>query len=197
MHTYIPRSIEPVSWQKLSVVPIVAILGPRQCGKSTLARHILKSFPKHIILDLERPSDINRLTDSEFFFSVNHDHLICLDEIQRAPALFPVIRSTADQNDRSGQFLILGSASGELLRQSSESLAGRIAYVELTPFLLQEIRPSDEMNQLWLKGGFPRSFFPRDQEISFEWRLDFIRTFLEQDIPNFGFNIPAKNLHRF
>lgn len=117
---------------------MVAIIGPRQCGKSTPAKKILANINNSVYIDMERPSDLNKLRDPEAFFSLNPDKIICLDEIQRMPDLFPVLISVIDETGRNGQFMILGSASPDLLQQSSESLAGRIAYIELTPFLLQE-----------------------------------------------------------
>ena len=200
MQRYIPRLITEGIKQKLDNIPAVLILGPRQCGKSTLARTIISEMANAIYLDLERPSDINKLTDPEAFFSLNADKLICLDEIQRTPDLFPVLRSIIDENRRNGQFIMLGSASHNLIKQSSETLAGRISYFELTPFLLKEISEDHHLNKLrklWLRGGFPRSYLAPNEKESFEWRLDFIRTFLERDIPQIGFRIPAKTLERF
>ena len=130
---YIPGSLENDVRRGLEEFPAVAVLGPRQCGKSTLAKHVIASFPQSIYLDLERPSDARKLTDPELFFDHYKDRLICLDEIQRLPEIFTILRSMIDERRRPGQFLILGSASGDLLRQSSESLAGRIAYLELAP----------------------------------------------------------------
>ncbi|MGE5341837.1 MAG: ATP-binding protein [Candidatus Omnitrophota bacterium] len=186
--------------RKLQNVPVVAILGPRQCGKSTLVKAILTTMEKAIYLDLERPSDMNKLIDAEAFFSLNRDKLICLDEIQRVPELFPILRSIVDEKPRNGQFIVLGSASPDMLRQSSESLAGRIAYLELTPFLIREIMDHTDIIQLrklWLRGGFPRSYLAIDERESLDWRLDFIRTFLERDLPSFGFRVPAGNIERF
>ena len=201
MHTYIKRELESNIKENLKRNPVVAILGPRQCGKSTLAKVITSSIKDVVYLDLERPSDQNRLRDPELFFASNSTKLICLDEIQRMPSIFQIIRSAVDDNDTNGQFLILGSASPELIRQSSESLAGRISYVELTPLTFSEIcafkKPVCNQNTLWLKGGFPRSLLSKNDTQSFDWRIDFIRTFLEQDIPNLGIRIPANNLHRF
>lgn len=201
MHTYVTRNLNNFIVQKMNQNPVVAILGPRQCGKSTLAKAITQKQNNIIFLDLERPSALNRLKDPEFFFEMNKNMLICLDEIQRAPDLFPIIRSMVDNNNRNNQFLILGSASPDLIRQSSETLAGRIAYVELTPFLHSETVQIKTIKNptmsLWLRGGFPRSLIPRGDTQSFEWRMDFIRTFLEQDISNFGIKIPAENLSRF
>jgi len=200
MNDYIERNLSAAILRKLQNVPVVAILGPRQCGKSTLAKMLLATKQDTLYLDLERPSDANKLTDPEAFFSHNRDKLICLDEIQRLPGLFPVLRSIIDENRQNGQFIVLGSASPDLLRQSSESLAGRIAYLELTPFFIREISDNTDiikMRKLWLRGGFPRSYLAVDERESYEWRLDFIRTFLERDIPSLGFKIPAGNIERF
>jgi predicted AAA+ superfamily ATPase len=200
MQSYVPRLITEGIKQKLANIPAVLILGPRQCGKSTLAKTIISEMANAIYLDLERPSDINKLTDPEAFFSLNANKLICLDEIQRTPDLFPVLRSIIDENKRNGQFIMLGSASHNLIKQSSETLAGRISYFELTPFLLKEISEDHhliKLRKLWLRGGFPRSYLAPNEKESFEWRLDFVRTFLERDIPQIGFRIPAKTLERF
>ena len=200
MQSYLKRVLTPTITQKLKTVPAVTILGPRQCGKSTLARNIISKTPKALYLDLERPSDLNKLRDPEAFFTINAGKLICLDEIQRTPDLFPVLRSIIDEQKRNGQLIILGSASPDLIKQSSESLAGRIIYLELTPFLLKEISNEKDptaLRKIWLRGGFPRSYLARKDQESFEWRLNFIRTYLERDIPQLGFRIPAKTLERF
>jgi hypothetical protein len=200
MNNYIERYLTAAILRKLQNIPVVAVLGPRQCGKSTLAKALLANMQNTLYLDLERPSDANKLTDPEAFFTLNKDKLICLDEIQRIPELFPILRSIIDENRKNGRFIILGSASPDLLRQSSESLAGRIAYLELTPFFIDEIMDNKDiskMRKLWLRGGFPRSFLALDERESFEWRLDFVRTFLERDIPSMGFKIPAGNIERF
>ena len=175
-------------------MPAVALLGPRQCGKSTLAKHIIKQMDNAIYLDLERTSERNKLRDPEAFFSLNKGGLICLDEIQRVPELFPALRSVLDEEERNGQLFMLGSASRDLIQQSSETLAGRISYLELTPFQLDEVG-QESLWELWLKGGFPRSFLEA-VEVSYEWRQDFIRTFLERDIPQLGFRIPARSMER-
>lgn len=200
MQTYIKRNITVAIEQKLKNMPGVVILGPRQCGKSTLAKAIISKIGGAVYLDLERPSDVSKLRDPEAFFNLNSDKLICLDEIQRVPELFPVLRSVMDENRRNGQFIILGSASPDLMKQSSETLAGRISYFELTPFLLKEVCKDHHLKplrKLWLRGGFPRSYLAPNDKESFEWRLDFIRTFLERDIPQLGFRTPAKTLERF
>lgn len=181
--------------------PAVTLLGPRQVGKTTLALEIAGE-QESIYLDLERPSDMARLSDPDFYFAEHSDKLIILDEVQRMPDLFQTLRSRIDINRRegrkAGQFLLLGSASNELLNQSSESLAGRIAYMELSPFNLLEVG-KDKLNDLWVHGGFPDAFIPAslDSADSLDWRLDFIRTYLERDIPALGMRIPAETLRRF
>ncbi|HCE45755.1 MAG TPA: ATP-binding protein [Lentisphaeria bacterium] len=179
-------------------LPVVAIVGPRQCGKSTLARRIIGDFENSIYLDLEKPSDLFKLDEPEIFLGSNRGKLICLDEIQRRPEIFPVLRSFVDETGTSGQFLILGSASPELLRQSSESLAGRIAYTELMPFTWNEISSMADISwERYLeRGGFPRSLICTSSSASLKWRLNFIRTYIERDIFQLGFNIPSLTLHR-
>ena len=201
MQTYIPRQIEPYLKKNLIDFPVVAILGPRQCGKSTLAHHVIQNYHHSVYLDLERPSDLRKLQDPELFFNRYKDNVICLDEIQRTPDIFPVMRSIADAHKKKGHFLILGSASRVLIKQSSESLAGRIAYMELTPFLSSEVfslnkKAGNGLEQLWLRGGFPESFLARNNSVSTQWRENFIRTFLERDIPQLGFQIPAQAIQR-
>jgi predicted AAA+ superfamily ATPase len=184
MHKYLDRGVAPAIVRALSEYPVVALLGPRQCGKSTLAKKLLSQRSRVVYLDLERPSDLAKLQDAESYFEMNSGALICLDEVQRSPEIFPVIRSICDARGKPGQFLILGSASRDLLRQSSESLAGRVAFLELTPFLIREVEDGDAaLKRLWLRGGFPKSFQSAREAGSFEWRLNFIKTFLERDIP--------------
>jgi len=195
----IRRLAEARVLEKLRTNPVVAILGPRQCGKTTLARMTMQSVPRSVRLDLERPSDLAKLSDPEAYFALHRDELVCLDEIQRRPGLFPVLRSVVDQRERNGQFLVLGSASPELLRQSSESLAGRIAFVELGPFLVPEVAPTgpDAMERLWLRGGFPRSYLAADDTESFDWRLDFITTFVERDLSLYAPRLAPERLATF
>jgi len=195
MHGYIPRLAEADLSRALGRSPAVAILGPRQCGKSTLAREFLAGSDA-VILDLQDRTDLNKLTEPELFFDRYRRQLICLDEIQRLPEFFSVLRSEIDRDRRPGRFLILGSASRELLRQTNESLAGRIAFLDLTPFLLSEIEGDGDWRTHWLRGGFPESFLARSDEDSFDWRVDFGRTYLERDIPSLGFPIPAPTMDR-
>ena len=178
---------------------MVAILGPRQCGKSTLANYLSKKLPNFLYLDLESITDLNKLNNPEFFFLNNKDKTVCLDEIQRRPDLFPVLRSIIDRDRRPGKIIILGSASGALLKQSSESLAGRISYNTLTPFTISEI-PFNEgfsIQDFGIRGGFPSSILAKNLNISFKWRNNFIKTFFEQDIPQLGIKIPSIALQRF
>jgi predicted AAA+ superfamily ATPase len=198
---YIDRDISEKLVNFLNHFPCVALLGPRQSGKSTLAKKVLENWESPVLLDLERPSDLQKLNEPELFFRSHENHLVCLDEIQRKPEIFRILRSVIDSRDRNSQFLILGSASRNLIRQSSESLAGRIVYLELTPFLTSEAAREDTwddevIRRIWFRGGFPRSYLAESDEISQVWRNNFIRTFLERDIPQLGFRIPADSLFR-
>ncbi len=176
--------------------PIVGILGPRQVGKTTLARAFAGARSKVTHrLDLEDPGDLSRLSDPMLALE-RLTGLVILDEIQRRPDLFQVLRVLADRPERKTRFLVLGSASPELLRQSSETLAGRIAYHELDGLSLAEVGVSHR-DRLWRRGGFPRSFLARGERDSYEWRLQFVRTFLERDIPLLGLRLPPASLRRF
>lgn len=179
---YIHRYIEPSILKSLQNFPVTVVTGPRQCGKSTLVKHLLDAYPESIYLDLERPSDLRKLEDAEWFLTSQKDKLICIDEVQRQPELFPLIRSLVDEWNRPGCFLILGSASRDLLKQSSESLAGRISYKRLTPFLWEELENDYSVERYFSSGAFPRSLLAEDNDISFEWRESFITTFLERDL---------------
>ena len=152
-----------------------------------------------MILDLERASDRAALQQPELFFAAHRDRLLILDEVQLAPVLFAALRPEIDADRRAGRFLLLGSASGDLLRQSGESLAGRVSYVELTPLLVAELPVAElvDLQRLWLRGGFPLSYLARDDEASYAWRQDFIRTFLQRDLPGMGVRVPAETLRRF
>lgn len=197
----IRREAEIEIKQLLEEFPAVGVLGPRQVGKTTLAEEIAASFkPDPIYLDLESPSDRAKLDEPERYFDLNKGKLIILDEIQRVPELFQILRGVIDrqrrQGHRTGQFLILGSASLDLLKQSSESLAGRIAYKELSGLTVSEIQKGEQLDQeqLWLRGGFPDSFLSRTDDASLRWRMNFISTYLERDVPQFGPRIPATTL---
>jgi uncharacterized protein len=178
--------------------PVVGLLGPRQVGKTTLALAVAENRPS-LYLDLESPSDLAKLAEPELFLRLHEDKLVILDEIQRVPGLFQVLRGLVDQGRRSkrpnGRFLVLGSAGIDLLQQSSESLAGRIAYTELPPLLLEETG-AKSADSLWLRGGFPSSFTAPNDAASLEWRRNFIRTYLERDIPQLGPRIPSETLRR-
>jgi len=183
----------------LDSFPAVAILGPRQVGKTTLAQDISAERPS-VYLDLESEADRVKLTDAGYYLRQHNNKLIILDEIHRAPEIFQEMRGVIDETRRAGrrtgQFLILGSASMELLRQSGESLAGRIAYSEMFPLSLNEVG-QDRRDTLWVRGGYPDSFLARSDKISSTWRRDFIRTYLERDVPQFGPRIPSERLRRF
>ncbi|MEA4983718.1 MAG: ATP-binding protein [Paludibacter sp.] len=179
---YIHRFLEQSILKTIQYFPVTAVTGPRQCGKSTLVKHLLAAYPESIYLDLERPSDLRKLDNAEWFLTSQKDKLICIDEIQRYPELFPLIRSLVDDWNRPGCFLILGSASRDLLKQSSESLAGRISYKRLTPFLWTELEHDYAIEKYFSAGAFPRSLLFEDNEVSFEWRESFITTFLEMDL---------------
>ncbi len=174
---------------------IVAMLGPRQCGKTTLAREYFKisNGVQENYFDLENPIDLLRLQDPMLALDTLQD-LIIIDEIQRIPELFPILRVLVDRAPPLQRYLILGSASRELIRQSSESLAGRIHYIEITPFSIPEI---NDIEKLWIRGGFPLSYLAGSDLDSIQWRKDYIKTFLEQDIPQLGINIPTAHLRRF
>lgn len=195
MNQYIQRNLEDELIRGLKQFPVVSILGSRQCGKSTLAKKVIQDIGNSVYLDLELTSDLSKLNDPEAFLRANQDQLVCLDEIQRKPELFPLIRGLTDITRRSGQILVLGSASPDLLRQTSESLAGRIDYIDLTPFLINEI-PIGSLHKHWLRGGYPDSFLATSDSESWRWRGNMVRTFLERDIPNFGFNISTQTLER-
>jgi predicted AAA+ superfamily ATPase len=194
----IPRRLQPLIEERLSHLPAAALLGPRQAGKTTLA-HAIAATRDSVYLDLESPADRQKLSDPLFYLSQHEGRLVVLDEVQRMPELFGTLRGLIDAGRRhgktSGRFLLLGSASVDLLRQS-ETLAGRIAYIELAPFDVLEI-PDNQQTDLWVRGGFPESFLATDASRSLMWRQDFIRTYLERDIPQLGPRIPATTLQRF
>jgi predicted AAA+ superfamily ATPase len=189
-----PRHAQAVA-RLLRTSPVVAILGPRQCGKTTLAMRVVAAR-KHVTrFDLESPRDVERLRDPLLALEKLRG-VVVLDEIQRVPELFRVLRVLADRPSAPARFLVLGSATGDLLRQSSETLAGRIAYHELGPLAIDEVGAGD-LGRLWRRGGFPRSFLAKSETESLRWRDDFVRTFLERDLGQLGVRIPSQTLFRF
>ncbi len=184
--------------EALAQAPAVALLGPRQVGKTTLALEVGQRFNAHY-LDLESEQDRAKLVQTELYLADHQDKLVILDEVHRAPGLFPILRGMIDRARRqgrlAGQYLLLGSASLDLLQQSGESLAGRIRYLELAPFLVLETSGL-ALDDLWLRGGFPNSLLATDGRASLRWRQDFICTYLERDIPRFGRRIAAETLRR-
>lgn len=193
------RFLYPQLSDAIAHSPAVALLGPRQVGKTTLAMEVGER--NHALyLDLESEQDRAKLSQPELYLTDHLDKLVILDEVHRAPGLFPVLRGLIDRNrragHRSGQYLLLGSASPDLLKQSGETLAGRIAYLELTPLQVLET-PDVPPDELWVRGGFPESLLAVDATHSLRWRQDFIRTYLERDIPQFGPRISAETLRRF
>lgn len=194
----IERSVTAEVAGLLEHMPAVALVGPRQAGKTTLALALASDRPS-TYLDLESAADRARLAEPELYFADHADELVILDEIHRAPGLFEALRGVIDEGRREGRgvgrFLLLGSAAIDLMAQSGETLAGRIAFVELTPFAVTEVG-ARRLDRLWVRGGFPDSFLAADERISLRWREDFIRTYLERDIPQLGPRIPAETLRR-
>ena len=187
----------------LGIFPAVALIGPRQVGKTTLARAIADDGGEMpgVYLDLEDPADLEKLADPGAYLAAHRGRLVVLDEIHRMPTLFQILRGIIDERIRAGeaagQFLLLGSASLELLRQAGETLAGRIGTLELGPFIGGEVGELEQVDRLWVRGGFPRSFLAADDHESAVWRANFISTYLERDIPMLGPRIPAETLRRF
>jgi uncharacterized protein len=189
----IRRLTERLGWS-----PAVLLLGPRQVGKTTLARQVAARHPGSVFLDLELRADRARLAEPELFFARHRDRLVILDEVQLMPDLFTHLRPEIDADRRPGRFLLLGSAAGDLLRQRAESLAGRVAHVELSPLLACEAATDlASLQRLWHRGGFPRSALAASDGESYAWRQDFIATFLQRDLRDFGVATPADTLHRF
>jgi len=183
----------------LGEFPAVALLGPRQGGKTTLARELIAArAPDALYLDLERPRDAARLNDPDLFLSAHAHQLVCLDEVQRLPQIVPVLRSLVDDLPRPGRFLLLGSASPDLVRQGAESLAGRLAMLELGPFAVDEVvREPADVERHWLRGGFPRSLLAGGEAESLRWRTAFVRTFLERDLGQLGIRTAPEAMGRF
>lgn len=197
----ISRHLTSTLLKRLGQTPAVALLGSRQVGKTTLARDLDLGKTVHY-LDLERPSDLAKLADPELYLSGFADHLVILDEVQRLPNLFPVLRSLIDERrragEKSGHFLLLGSASPDLLQQSSETLAGRISYLELSPLQVLELpAPDASLQTLWERGGYPDSYLAPDEETSIQWREDFITSYVERYLPQQGITAAPILLRRF
>ena len=196
----ISRRLQPRLTELIEEYPAVALLGPRQVGKTTLALEMAEALKPAMYLDLESRGDRAKLADAELYLRDHEDKLVVLDEVHRVPELFQSLRGLIDKGRRRGRrtrrFLLLGSASMDLLQQSGETLAGRIAYVELPPFDVLEVDKED-IDKLWIRGGFPDSFLARDDGRSLRWRQNFVRTYLERDVPQLGPRIPAETLRRF
>ncbi len=195
----INRNLQTLIERRMRQTPAVVLLGPRQVGKTTLANAVAALHPGAMILDLERESDRAALHRPELFFAAHRDRLLILDEVQLIPGVFAALRPEIDADRRVGRFLLLGSASGDLMRQSGESLAGRVSYLELTPLLAAELPVAAlaDLQRLWLRGGFPRSYLADDEEASYAWRQDFLRTFLQRDLHEMGVQVPAETMRRF
>lgn len=183
----------------MDIFPAIAVLGPRQCGKSTLIKKMSEKWRDSIYIDLQNQEDAYKLSEPALFFENNSNKIISLDEIQLMPDLFSTLRSTIDPNRKNGRFILLGSASRDLVQRTSESLAGRIGFIHLTPFTAGELITEGEfdLKRFWLRGGFPDSFLAKNDDDSEIWREQFIRTFIERDLPQLGFQIPAFQLRRF
>lgn len=198
MSELIQRKISDLLQKYLQIFPAVAILGPRQCGKSTLMKMFSEGKDYFLYIDLQNRADRQKLEDASLFFSHNESSTICLDEVQLIPEIFSDLRIEIDRLRRPGRFVLLGSASRDLIQHTSESLAGRIGLLDLTPFLISEINelPHYDLIQYWHRGGYPDSYLALSDEESRLWRENFIRTYLERDIPQLGFNIAAPKMMR-
>jgi uncharacterized protein len=203
----IERSLYPKLLESLKTFPVVGLVGPRQVGKTSLARQLVADLSQNdlsaVMLDLERPSDLAKLTEPELFLEPLANRLVVLDEVQLRPDLFPVLRALVDAQRTPGRFLILGSAAPALIQHSSETLAGRVEFLELAPLNLAEIASNEASNgvsaaqNLWSRGGFPDSYLARSDAASMRWREAFVRSYLERDIPQLGIRISAATLRRF
>lgn len=194
----IERATQATVAQRLRTNPAVVLLGPRQVGKTTLAHAVAREYAGAIMLDMEREADRAVLARPDLFLPQHRERLVVIDEVQLVPQLFSALRPEIDAERRAGRFLLLGSASGALLRQSAESLAGRVAYVELAPLLAREVAYDlASLQTLWLRGGYPLSWLAADEAASFQWRQDFIQTFLLRDMAELGVRVPAETLRRF
>ena len=177
---------------------VIGIIGPRQVGKTTLVKHISSNILKEVMyFDLELSTDIDILENPEFIFQQYEDKCVIIDEVQRMPELFPLIRALVDQNPVASRFILLGSAAPSLIRKSSESLAGRISYIELHPFNQMELPENITFEKHWYKGGYPKSLFQNNDKVSYEWLRAFIRTYIETDLPQLGLNVSSVSIRRF
>lgn len=195
---FIPRNIEPELLWLLKHFPVIAITGSRQVGKTTIAKHLLPEIGKPgLYLDLELDEDYHKLSQPQIFLEQYQDHCVIIDEVQRSPALFPLIRSLVDQNRIPGRFLLLGSAGPDLIQFGSESLAGRIAYKELSPFNFLEIKNHTALQQHWLNGGYPERVLSKDEQYTQIWMKNFIQTYLERDLRMLGLSADPVLIRRF
>lgn len=199
MHNYIQRDAEEFLILNLKTFPAIVILGPRQCGKSTLAKTMLQSNNTFLYLDLQNYMDLAKLNDLNLFFKSNADSVVCIDEVQLKPDLFAFLRSEIDSDRRNGRFILLGSASQQLIQKTSESLAGRAGLISLTPFTYFELKKTEgfSLQKHWFRGGFPDSYLAETGEMSALWLENYIKTYIERDIPQLGIQIPALQMRRF
>lgn len=198
MNELIDREEEKTVEKYLTIFPAVVLLGSRQCGKSTLMKMFSEKHPDLLYLDLQNRKDLNKLQDPIMFFHANANRIICLDEIQLLPELFDSLRSEIDRDRRPGRFILLGSASANLVQHTSETLAGRVGLIDLTPFTIAEIAQHKDyaLSAYWFRGGYPDAYLANDDESCSIWRENFIRTYLERDIPQLGFSIAAPKMLR-
>ena len=201
MYSNLSRNIEHAVRSRLDTVPAVVLLGPRQVGKTTLARKVAVDWPGGALyLDMERPVDRRKLDDADAYLRSQQGKLVVIDEIHRVPQLFEILRGVIDDwraaGLRTGHFLLLGSAALDLMSQASESLAGRVAYLDVAPLTVQELPTAMNADTLWLRGGFPDSLLAKSDTASLQWRLDFIRSYLERDVPLFAPRLPAPAVGR-
>jgi predicted AAA+ superfamily ATPase len=193
----INRKIENEFAELLKDYPVVCLIGPRQVGKTFFVKTFRGKLKKQTLyLDLELPTDLAKLADPQFYLEQHSDKTIIIDEVQHRPDLFPLLRALIDKDRRPGRFILLGSASRIIIQDTSESLAGRIAFVELKPFFLLELPDISSWKQLWLQGGFPLSFLARNQDSSMNWRANFVRSYIERDLPLLGLQVSPVQLER-
>lgn len=190
------RQIEKEVAKLIKAFPSVALLGPRQVGKTTLAKNIMNKFKNTVYLDLEDRDDFNALQNPKLFFENYRNALVVIDEVQRMPELFPALRAEIDANRKAGRFLLLGSVSPDLLQKSSETLAGRIVFKELSPLLYEEVYPTITYDKHWLRGGYPEALNQKNAALWNTWHASFLRTYIEKDLPMLGLSTPALTITR-